>query len=164
MALPVALLHVLQLDIRRKIGLAFAFCLALITISFALVRMTQVISGTTIDMLGLALWGTLESMVALIVGCLPPLKALISGGIRNMSTRRSAPLHGNSYKSGRGFSGHGTGSRAVVTSVSIPLDDMQNTHHAHDEGRIYVQKTYETVHETGSIATDEEALQHGGHH
>lgn len=54
MALPVALLPSLQLNLKKKIGLGVCFCLAFLTISFAVVRMTQVTNGTnnTIELIG----------------------------------------------------------------------------------------------------------------
>jgi len=77
MALPIALLPSLQLDMRKKIGLGIAFSLALLIICVAIVRMTQVIVADRVDLVGLAVWGAVETTTAVVVGCLPPLKALL---------------------------------------------------------------------------------------
>jgi hypothetical protein len=54
MSLPIALLPSLQLSLKKKIGLGVCFCLAFLTISFAVVRMVQVTNGdnNTIELIG----------------------------------------------------------------------------------------------------------------
>lgn len=143
MALPIAVLPSLQLDFRRKVGLAVAFSLGIIIITVAVIRMTQVIVGETVDLVGLAIWGAIETATAVIVGSLPPLKALLSRGVKKYgSNKRSAYANGPS----KGTAGNGYGpssvSRTVMVAESIPLDDMHRS--SQKDGGIYVSRTYET--------------------
>lgn len=145
MALPIAALPSLQLDKRRKIGLAAVFALGVIIICVAIVRMTQVIVGEAVDLVGLAIWGAVETATAIIVGSLPPLKSLLTRGVKKyQSTKKSS---GNKYgqdATGGGNTrdryGHNSSARAVMASESIPLDSMHKS--GHQNGGIYVQKTF----------------------
>ncbi|KAK2011646.1 hypothetical protein LZ32DRAFT_629398 [Colletotrichum eremochloae] len=82
MGLPIAVLPGLQLDIRKKLGLAVAFSLALLTILTAVIRMTQVMKPDGLDMVGLSVWSITELGVSIVVGSLPPLRILFTSGFR----------------------------------------------------------------------------------
>jgi hypothetical protein len=165
MALPISILPSLQLDSHRKVGLGVAFSLSAIVISVAIVRMTQVISGTSVDLIGLAIWGAVETSTAMIVGSLFPLKALLSRSVKKYSSSRNKYLYGSGMlgRQGAGTGGHvGYGSSSVSRSVMvagagpIPLDDMYTSNQK--DGGIYVQRTYQTTVEfDGSSRDDDEA-------
>jgi hypothetical protein len=161
MALPIAILPSLQLDVRRKVGLGIAFSLGIIIIAVAIVRMTQIISGKTVDLVGLAIWGAIEASTAVIVGSLPPLKALLTRNVRKYSSRNKS-----GYGTGPTRKGAGTGndgeygpnsiSRTVIVAESIPLDDRHRSEQKN--GGIYMQRTYKTTvefDETSSRDDDE---------
>ncbi|OIW22711.1 hypothetical protein CONLIGDRAFT_694968 [Coniochaeta ligniaria NRRL 30616] len=169
MAIPISILPSLQLDRRRKIGLGVAFSLGAIIVIVALVRMTQVIridGSNQVDMVGLAIWGAVESATAVVVGSLPPLKALLSRSMEKY--HRSTGKKGNAYATGRTphsmatSGGHGDGygpnsvSRTVMVAESIPLDAM----HQQKEGGIYVLRSYHTTFEfdEASSRDDDEAV------
>jgi hypothetical protein len=168
MAIPISILRSLQLDRRRKIGLGVAFSLGTIIMIVALVRMTQVIrtdGSNQVDMVGLAIWGAVESATAVVVGSLPPLKGLLSRSMEKYHI--STGKNGNAYATGRtphGMAtsgGHGEGygpdsvSRTVMVAESIPLDAM----HQQNEGGIYVLRSYHTTVEfdEASSRDDDEA-------
>lgn len=168
MALPISVLPSLQLDARRKFGLAVAFGLSFIIISVAIVRMTQVIiSGKdgVVDLVGLAVWGAIETSTAVIVGSLPPLKALLSRSVKKYSTRAKYQYQYGASGSHHGLRTPGTGnkygqdsaSRIVMVAESIPLDGMHTSNQK--DGRIYVQRTYETTVEFDRVSSrgDEES-------
>ena len=149
MAIPIALLPSLQLDTRKKIGLGVAFSLGIIIIAAAIARMTQVILKEQVDLVGLALWGAVETAISLIVGSLPPLKALITRGVKKYSTsKKSSQRYGSSGKhvnsAGNGGSdvhyGPTSTTRSVMVAESLPLDDMHMS--KHQGGQIYVQRTF----------------------
>ncbi|KAK4245588.1 hypothetical protein C7999DRAFT_16244 [Corynascus novoguineensis] len=165
MALPISILPSLQLDKRRKIGLGVAFSLGAIIITVAVVRMTQVIKPDDIagvDLIELAIWGAVETSTAVIVGSLPPLKALLSRGVKK--------YHGSSRKKGSRYGtggtphgmtasrSHGDGyepnsvSRTVMVAESIPLDTMHNQR----EGGIFVQRSYQTTVEFDEASSRED--------
>lgn len=157
MALPIAVLPSLQLDVRKKIGLGVAFSLGIIIICVAIVRMTQVVVGDQIDLIGLATWGAVETATAVVVGSLPPLKALLSRGVRKYSSNaKSSQRYGATAGAKNGCSntldGYAPGSktRSTMVAESIPLDDVHTS--AQVDGRIYVRKTYETHVESHSIS------------
>ena len=159
MALPISILPSLQLDSRRKIGLAVAFSLSAIIISVAIVRMTQVISTGSVDIIGLAIWGAVETSTALIVGSLPPLKALLSRSVKKYSRSKSGYGTGmsNQRPGTGGHNGYGSGSasRTVMVARSIPLDDMHTSNQK--DGGIYVQRSYHTTFDEASSRDDDEA-------
>ncbi|OHF01534.1 hypothetical protein CORC01_03290 [Colletotrichum orchidophilum] len=156
MGLPIAVLPSLQLDFKKKLGLGVAFCLALITIVTAIVRMTQVLKGETVDMVGLSVWSLTELGVAIIVGSLPPLKALLTRSVRKYNGSRTN--RNKSYINCRGERGNGYGpnntSRSVMVAESIPLDDRHRSEQF--DGRIYVQKTCEVRVDGVARKTDDE--------
>ncbi|RBR14214.1 hypothetical protein FVER53590_07719 [Fusarium verticillioides] len=150
MALPIAVLPSLQLDIKKKIGLGIVFSLGIIIISVALVRMSKVIVGNQVDLVGLAIWGAVETATALVVGSLPALKGLLNRSIKRYATSRSGrtdPADHSSRCSQR-RRGHGSAltPRAIVASDCIPLDDAH--HSGQVGGGIYVHKN-----QTFTIAT-----------
>ncbi|KAL2119931.1 hypothetical protein VTJ04DRAFT_6892 [Mycothermus thermophilus] len=165
MALPISILPSLQLDMRRKIGLGVAFSLGFIIISVAVVRMTQILTFSgTVDLIGLAIWGCVETSAAIIVGCLPPLKALLSREVKKYSTRAgkskygnntSGTMNGGSGSGGRGGYGHSSTSRTVMVAESIPLDERHQQ--TQKDGGIYVQRTYHTT-----VEFDEESSSRDG--
>ncbi|OHW99715.1 hypothetical protein CSPAE12_01519 [Colletotrichum incanum] len=141
MSLPITMLPSLKLDIKKKFGLGVAFSLALVTILTAIIRMTQVLKGDALDMVGLAIWSITELGVAIIVGSLPPLKVILTSGFKKYN--RSKNNHQKSYANDRGDNGNGyrpdTTSRSVMVAESIPLDNRHRNEQF--EVGIYVRKT-----------------------
>jgi hypothetical protein len=150
MALPIAVLPSLQLDIKKKIGLGVVFSLGIIIISVALVRMSKVIVGNQVDLVGLAIWGAVETATALVVGSLPALKGLLNRSIKRYATSRSGRTdpsdHSNRCSQRRRGHGSALTPRAIVASDCIPLDDAH--HSGQVSGGIYVHKN-----QTFTIAT-----------
>ncbi|KAF5639322.1 hypothetical protein F52700_4174 [Fusarium sp. NRRL 52700] len=142
MALPIAVLPSLQFDIKKKIGLGIVFSLGIIIICVAIVRMSKVIVGNQVDLVGLAIWGAVETATALVVGSLPALKGLLTRGIKKYATSRSGRTDPADYgsRSSKRRRGHGSvlTPRAVLASDRIPLDDVH--HSGQVDGGIYVHK------------------------
>jgi hypothetical protein len=172
MALPISLLPSLHLDFRRKVGLGIAFSLGLVIMSVAIVRMTKLISGgTRVDIIGLAIWGAIEPAVAVIVGCLLPLKALISRSVKDYNSARKSSRYayakghlGQGIGSGGGASYGNSVSRTVMVTQSILLDDVHRSNQK--DGAIYVQRSYEMnveLYQDSSSRDDEEVEIVKGH-
>ncbi|KAF4964304.1 hypothetical protein FSARC_7749 [Fusarium sarcochroum] len=162
MALPIAVLPSLQLDKKKKIGLGIAFSLGIIIICVAIVRMSQVIVGNKVDLVGLAIWGAVETATALIVGSMPALKSLLTRGVKKYASSRSGRTDPTAYdsRSSQRRRGHGSAMtpRAIVISDCIPLDDIH--HSGQVDGGIYVQTTFETATERDDYSSrgdDDEA-------
>lgn len=164
MALPIAALPSLQLDTRRKVALGAVFAIGVIIICVAVVRMTQVIVGDSVDLVGLAIWGAVESATAIIVGSLPPLKSLLTRGVKKyQSTKKSSGnKYGDDGTGQRGNTkdryGHNSSARAVMASESIPLDHMHES--GHQNGGIYVQKTFASNIESDRWSSGEDDERH----
>jgi hypothetical protein len=158
MALPIAVLPSLQLDKKKKIGLGVAFSLGIIIICVAVIRMSQVIVGDQVDLVGLAIWGAVETATALVVGSLPALKGLLSRGIKKYTTSRSGRSDPTDYDSRNSQRRRGQGSamtpRAIMVSDCIPLDDMHQSGQV--DGGIYVQKTFDMAMERDEISSRDE--------
>ncbi|KAJ4289311.1 hypothetical protein N0V88_007062 [Collariella sp. IMI 366227] len=173
MILPLSILPSLQLDLGRKIGLAAAFCLGFTVIAVSAVRMTQVtaVKASAIDIVGLAVWGAIESCTAVIVGSLLPLKAVLSRRVQKYgSSGRKNNHRGGQYpypsgdgvrsaqnggvsSGGRDVFGPNGVSRTIMVGGQIPLDDIK---HSQENGGIYVHKTYETTFDESSSRDDDE--------
>ncbi|KAF4434125.1 hypothetical protein FACUT_7977 [Fusarium acutatum] len=142
MALPIAVLPSLQLDTKKKIGLGIAFSLGIIIICVAIIRMSKVIVGNQVDLVGLAIWGAVETATALVVGSLPALKGLLTRGIKKYATSRGGRTDPTDYASGSSQRRRGHGSalapRDILVSDCIPLDDVH--HSGQVDGGIYVHK------------------------
>lgn len=160
MALPIAVLPSLQLDKKKKIGLGVVFSLGVIIICVAIIRMSQVIVKKQVDLIGLAIWGAVETATALVVGSLPALKGLLTRSIKKYTNSRSGRTDPTDYSSRtsqrRGF-GSSLTPKDITGSDCIPLDDVHRSDQL--DGGIYVHKTFDmaTVRDdTSSRGEDEE--------
>jgi hypothetical protein len=92
MILPLGLIWNLQMPRAQKVGIGGIFCVGIICIVIAIIRVVQigVKSGnnSTPSSSWLALWGIVETGIAVIIGCLPSF----------------AVLHRNAKNSRRGYS------------------------------------------------------------
>jgi hypothetical protein len=84
MALPLRLLWNLKISLREKFALGLVFTVGIITMVFAIVR-TVSLDGTTtkgqVSTQWLILWGAVEGMVAILVGCLPAFAIFVRGRV-----------------------------------------------------------------------------------
>lgn len=83
MALPLLVLPSLLLTRAMKLGIGSAFCLGLFVVAAAILRATQVTHGG-VDVVGLAIWGAVETSTAMIVGSLLPIGGALASRIRAM--------------------------------------------------------------------------------
>ena len=164
MSLPLRLLKDLQVSRQQKIGLAAVFCLGLVIIATAIVRMTQVLGQARTDPVGLAVWGLVESTVAVLVGCLPPLKSFLQKKLQRYVTGGGYVYGGNgSYLPGsRGAKAAGqlSTNKSGARMDSIPLEERGNNRDSISQlkDQIVVTKSY------GWERTDSLVDNHGGHH
>ncbi|EKJ68339.1 hypothetical protein FPSE_11347 [Fusarium pseudograminearum CS3096] len=161
MALPIAVLPSLQLDRKKKIGLGIVFSLGVIIISVAVVRMSQVIVKRQVDLVGLAIWGAVETATALVVGSLPALKGLLTRSIKKYTNSRSGRSDPTDYSSQPSHARRGVGSsmapKDITGSDCIPLDDVHRSEHY--DGGICVHKTFDLateIDDNSSRGEDEE--------
>jgi len=122
---------------REKIGLAFIFTVGLITMVFAIVR-TVSLEGTTsggqVSTQWLILWGAVEGMVAIIVGCLPSFAILIRSQFEASQIRRNSVTYppptstispGYASKSSEFDSFQSERTQSRMRIESLQLDDFE---------------------------------------
>jgi len=137
MAIPIRLLWNLRISMREKIGLAFIFTVGLITMVFAIVR-TVSLEGTTsggqVSTQWLILWGAVEGMVAIIVGCLPSFAILIRSQFEASQIRRNSVTYppptstispGYASKSSEFDSFQSERTQSRMRIESLQLDDFE---------------------------------------
>ena len=76
MALPLAMLRIIQIHQSAKLGLATIFGLAFFIIVFDIIRTAETLSHTNVYG-STALWTNLEAAIAIIVSCLPSFVTLL---------------------------------------------------------------------------------------
>ncbi|EPS35916.1 hypothetical protein H072_10558 [Dactylellina haptotyla CBS 200.50] len=131
MALPLRLLYGLKINKKQKFGLVLIFSLGLLCVIFAIVRGVGSIVGDAIMPVWLGVWTQSESCVALIVACLPSLRALllsrnITGGSTDGAT---GGYRYGSRKYGVGGSSYARNSRIGGTNTHVKLDDLSDSSH-----------------------------------
>ncbi|KAJ5780820.1 hypothetical protein N7457_005980 [Penicillium paradoxum] len=97
MFLPLSLIWGTRINSRQKIGLAIVFSFGFMIIATAIVRAVEITGKAYSDQAALAVWSIVESSIckwpptldplkytndskAIIVGCLPPFRSIISSG------------------------------------------------------------------------------------
>ena len=149
MTLPLRLLKDLQVTRRQKIGLAAVFSLGLVIIATAIVRMTQILGQSYADPVGLAVWGLVESSVAVIVGSLPPLKSFFAKKLQRYVTSGGYVYGGNGNYMPGSKGGDRTGpistNKSATRPETIPLEDRDGSENSVRQlkaGEIVVTKSY----------------------
>lgn len=124
MVIPVRLLWTLQISIKEKLSIGFCFCVGLITMVIAIIRVVSLDSSVAngqVNTSWLILWAAIEGCVAIFVACLPSFAIFVRSEI--VSTRRPTFTYQNSSSQGRG--GISTSKRSRVRSESILLEDIE---------------------------------------
>lgn len=105
MLLPLRLLWTLRISVRQKLALALLFCLGIIVVVFAFIRLAQVTKATSNSKkdpttladgpILLSLWSTIEASVAVIVSNLPAFRSLLrkSGNGQSSASNKKTPLY-----------------------------------------------------------------------
>ena len=92
MALPLYFLKDLQMRKRQKLGLASVLCLAVLIVSFDIIRTIISVHGGAVGAQS-ALWCVLEATIAVIVSCLPTYRSLFASGERVRKRRYIELVH-----------------------------------------------------------------------
>lgn len=142
MSLPLRILWNARINSKQKVGLVIVFSLGFIIIAAAIVRAVEISGKAYSDQAALAVWSIAESSIcesishsqflskklitrkAVIVGCLPPFKTLISSKSGAGSyTYGSSNFNPNSYN--RNVSARTTkrSHTASWSDVELPLQD-----------------------------------------
>ncbi|KAK5166446.1 uncharacterized protein LTR77_007989 [Saxophila tyrrhenica] len=149
MALPIRMIRNLQVNAKQKAGLAGIFSVGLIIIAVALVRLSQIVTHARADPVGLAVWGLVESSIAVVVGSLPPLKAFMTRTLARTMNRSKGASGGNSRVKYNNFDPQEEQSlsKSQARVGAIPLEDRslngsQDYHTKSVEGQIVRERDY----------------------
>ncbi|KAL8662845.1 MAG: hypothetical protein Q9202_004359 [Teloschistes flavicans] len=118
-SIPVALLWRVQIEMRRKIGLAAMLCLSVFTIITAIVRISGANTvGGQVDSAWVIFWLQAEAAVAVMVASIAAYRALF---ISERSQKPAgSPQYTSSSRFGANFRGRMSGSKETKTSISLP--------------------------------------------
>lgn len=92
MALPIKLLTFLHVTRAQRLALIGIFSVGCIVIACALARLTQIVAQARSDPVGLAVWGTVEASMSVVVGSLPALKSFFGRAWERTRKRYSGQL------------------------------------------------------------------------
>ncbi|KAF2151597.1 hypothetical protein K461DRAFT_268748 [Myriangium duriaei CBS 260.36] len=122
MLLPLGLIKQARMPLRQKISIGSIFCLALICVAMAAIRVREVGENmkttSTPSVTWLALWSLVEASIAMIIGCGPGLYEVIRRKTKNSSkgssntSRNHRPLgshHNNTQEYDLADYGYGRG-------------------------------------------------------
>ncbi|KAJ4148568.1 hypothetical protein LMH87_003032 [Akanthomyces muscarius] len=140
--LPLSVLPLVNLDKRKKIALGFMFTLSLLIVCVSIVRMTQILVDVNVDLVGLTIWSTVETCIALIMGSLPPFSGLLSRKVgKTKTTKPIRSIMDNDFNPEKLYP---LASRTVTTTKvePVPVDDLYYKTQPSDG--IYVQRTFES--------------------
>jgi hypothetical protein len=142
MGLPIRILPTLRMNGAQKNGLVLIFCIGFLIIATALVRLSQIVATQRSDPVGLAVWGLVESNVAVVVGTLPALKGMISRKVQSTfrsSGSRSRRRYGNMSDEERyELSKH----RATVDITTLPDSSTTDIVQRAPNGQIVIERQY----------------------
>jgi hypothetical protein len=116
MAMPIRLIYNIKISVKQKVGLVFVFSLALVMIVLAVIRARQILAENYfVNLILLMVWSTLESSIckaplsllsrclvlipaAVVVGCLPAFKTLISSRAATQRSKNGSSTGRSAYK------------------------------------------------------------------
>lgn len=140
--LPLSVLHLLSLDKRKRIALGLMFALSLLIVCVSIVRMTQILVDTSVDLVGLTVWSTVETCIALIIGSLAPFSGLLSRRVgMTRTTKPSRTVMDNDFDPQKSYP---LGSRTVTTTKVEPVPVRDSYCNTQPNDGIYVQRTFES--------------------
>lgn len=142
MAVPLSLLPRMNLNKKKKVALGAMFTLSLVIVSVSILRMTQVTTKGQVDIIGLAIWSTVETAVAVIIGSLPPLRTFLSRKMKQYAKSVGTQNTSEGEYTLEDSYALGSKSRTIMKAESIPLDEQHRSQQ--QQGRIYVQRMFET--------------------
>ncbi|KAJ5555794.1 hypothetical protein N7461_004264 [Penicillium sp. DV-2018c] len=135
MSLPLRILWQSKINMQQKIGLVILFCLGFVIVAAAIVRAVEITGKAYTDQVALAVWSVVESSISVVVGCLPPFRAIISNksnaiispygssGIKPSSHDRNVSLRGNRHSDLVSWS-----------EAPLPLQDRERPHQSLGHG------------------------------
>lgn len=136
MFLPLAVIRNLQVARPKKIGVGILFSIGWICIAFAIIRVVKLGEGQGQFIPGwLAMWGTIESAVAVMVGCGPGLYISAKEAYKT----RGAQSYGTDGSAGQGQSGKRWFSSNVAGKSWSKMGDSMRS----NNGEIKVESKFE---------------------
>ncbi|KAF2122174.1 hypothetical protein BDV96DRAFT_640238 [Lophiotrema nucula] len=89
--IPITMLWKVRISTRRKLALGAVFCVTIITVTVAIIRVSVLSESGTSDMTWLYGWSNVEAGAALIVSCLGSFRSLFTSQDSNTKPSENAP-------------------------------------------------------------------------
>ncbi|OQD91498.1 hypothetical protein PENSOL_c052G06015 [Penicillium solitum] len=125
MSLPLRIIWQAKINMQQKIGLVIVFCLGIVIVAAAIIRAVAITGKAYSDQAALAVWSIVESSISIIVGCLPPFRAIISTKPNtNQSPYGSSGATPNSYDRNHSARGKHRSDAASWSEPPLPLHDL----------------------------------------
>ena len=125
MALPLRVVMGLRVSRRDKLSLIALFAVGVVAIIFSMIRAFLIYAktgSTTPSPAWLGLWAVIECMVAIIVGCIPPISQVFRGHGTSTHNRSGSRPYLKTYTGDSGIhSGDSSGSRGRVSHITSPI-------------------------------------------
>ncbi|CAP92972.1 Pc16g03020 [Penicillium rubens Wisconsin 54-1255] len=136
MILPIRLIWNLQMKTRQKLSIGGLFCFGWICIIVSTIRVVQL--GETENGVPapswLALWGTIEALIAVMIGCCPGLYRVLKNAISPSKT--SYPYDSYNLR-GRGGSGMPSNRSGAFGRTDIPLNSFRGKEESYQSASAY---------------------------
>ncbi|KAJ5286063.1 hypothetical protein N7524_001369 [Penicillium chrysogenum] len=136
MILPIRLIWNLQMKTRQKLSIGGLFCFGWICIIVSTIRVVQL--GETENGVPapswLALWGTIEASIAVMIGCCPGLYRVLKNAISPSKT--SYPYDSYNLR-GRGGSGMPSNRSGAFGRTDIPLNSFRGKEESYQSASAY---------------------------
>lgn len=123
MILPIRLIWNLQMKTRQKLSIGGLFCFGWICIIISTIRMVQLAEteNRVPAPSWLALWGTIEASIAIMIGCCPGLYRVLKTAI---SPSKTSYPYGTHKLRGRGASELPSHRSGALVGTDVPLDSF----------------------------------------
>lgn len=176
MALPLRLLWNLRISFQQKFAVGIVFTVGIITMIFAIVRSVSLDGTTTAGQVStqwLILWGAIEGMVAILVGCLPAFAIFVRGRVEASRAQYGSYPSGTQSSRPTKLNTGRSKDRARAESVQLQDVDVEGDRGSSwggeskkslvdgSEGVIKVQRSWSQRWHTGSVEETEEQRHRG---
>ncbi|KGO40834.1 hypothetical protein PEX2_075080 [Penicillium expansum] len=136
MILPIRLIWNLQMQTRQKLSIGGLFCFGWVCIIISTIRVVQL--GETENGVPapswLALWGTIEASIAVMIGCCPGLYRVLKTAISPSKTSYPYDSYNLRGRAGSGIPSHRSG---AFGGPNIPLNSFRGKEESYQSASAY---------------------------
>ncbi|CDM30147.1 hypothetical protein DTO013E5_8165 [Penicillium roqueforti] len=154
MILPIRLIWNLQMKSRQKLSIGGLFCFGWVCIIISTIRVVQL--GDTENGVPapswLALWGTIEASIAVMIGCCPGLYRVLKAAISPSKTSYPYDSYNLRGRRGTGIPSHHSG---TFRGTDIPLNSFRGKEESYQSASAYRSTSPSSSQEKLAYPSDE---------